>query len=100
MAEVYYPNCERARERLVGQQVTPRSKHLPRGSTSYFPRSGIVKVLTDFPVEDIFTCECGRCRHHADLQAGVDYRRQGIDRDELLGPYATIYGLLIYLKIS
>ena len=56
MSIPYDPNCERARELLVAQQVIPRSKHLPRGSISYFPRSSIIRVLEEFPVQDVFTC--------------------------------------------
>ncbi|KAF2827275.1 kinase-like protein [Ophiobolus disseminans] len=98
MAALNYPSCERARERLVGQQVTTCSNHLPRACpTSYFPRSRIVKVLTDFPVQDIFTCDCQRCQRHADALTGGDYRKKGVEENELLGPYATIYGLLIFL---
>lgn len=82
----------------MGQRATPRSKHLPRGSTPYFPRSGIIKILTDFPVEKIFTCDCERCRHHADFRGGIDSRPQEVDKGELLGTYATIYALLIYLR--
>jgi len=98
MASVYYPNCERARERLVAHKTTPCSQHLPRGPIPYFPRSRVVKVLEEFPVGDIFTCSCAKCVHHADLGGKVDVRHMGVDEKELLGPYATIYGLLIYLR--
>ncbi|KAF1845216.1 kinase-like protein [Cucurbitaria berberidis CBS 394.84] len=98
MATPYQPSCESARERLVIRQVTPQSKHLPRGKTSYFPRSAIVDVLKEFPVQDIFTCNCARCRHYAGLQGGLDDRRQRCSDRELLGKYATIYALLIYLR--
>lgn len=95
---MYAPNCERARERMMEEQARTRSKHLPRGSQSYFPRSGIIKVLAEFPVEDIFTCVCERCRYYAELEPGFDRRRKDVDREDLLGSYATTYGLLIYLR--
>ncbi|KAH7085295.1 kinase-like domain-containing protein [Paraphoma chrysanthemicola] len=93
-----YPSCERARERLVGHRVIPHSRHLPRGPVSYFPRSAVVKVLTEFPVGRIFTCSCYKCLLHVDLRGGLDGRRKGLDEQELLGPYATVYGLLIFLR--
>jgi hypothetical protein len=98
MAPEWNPSCELARERLSGCEELPRSRNLPRGSTSYFPRSAIVKVLEGFPVEEIFTCSCERCRHYAGVKGGVDERSKAVDTNELLGRYATIYGLLIYLR--
>lgn len=98
MAAVYDPDCERARERLVQLQEIPQSKHLPRGPTSYFPRKGIVQVLRDFPVRTIVMCACPRCEFHADLRGRLDDRNWTIEDSELLDRYATIYGLLIYLR--
>jgi hypothetical protein len=98
MAPEWNPICELARERLSVCEEQPRSKNLPRGSTSYFPRSEIVKVLEEFAVNKIFTCSCERCRYYAGVKGGVDERRKAVDTNELLGRYATIYGLLIYLR--
>jgi hypothetical protein len=98
MAPVYCPNCERARERLVAHKAIPLSQHLPQGSKAYFPRSRVVKVLEEYPVDDIFTCSCDKCLHHAALGDKVDARHKSIDKKELLGDYATIYGLLIFLR--
>jgi hypothetical protein len=98
MANSYDSSCERARERLYECEVEPRSEHLPRGPISYFPRSKVINILKEFPVEAIFTCSCERCRHYADLQGGIDERRRLLDKKELLGPYATVYGLLILLR--
>ncbi|OAL49069.1 kinase-like protein [Pyrenochaeta sp. DS3sAY3a] len=90
--------CERARGLLATQEVFPRSTRLPHSDTSYFPRSNIVKILSEFPVAKIFTCPCARCKPHSTLYGGRDHRSTTVDEGELLGQYATIYGLLIYLR--
>ncbi|KAH7384518.1 kinase-like domain-containing protein [Pyrenochaeta sp. MPI-SDFR-AT-0127] len=97
MATLSKSSCELARERLLQQQVAPHSKHQPRGSTTYFPRSAIIKFLSEFPVRDILTCPCGRCDHYAGSQGSASDRRAMLYEEDLLGQYATTYGLLIYL---
>jgi hypothetical protein len=92
-----YPVCEQARDHLISCAETPQSQHLPRGAIPYFPEAAIVAFLKDGKRgEKMFFCRCAKCRRQAGRKAGIENRAW--NKDMLLGPYATIYALLIYLR--
>ncbi|KAF2813540.1 uncharacterized protein BDZ99DRAFT_258697 [Mytilinidion resinicola] len=94
-----YPVCEEARDILMKYEQTPRSQHLPRGPIAYYPRSDIIHVLTEGSrARKVFLCSCWKCRKQAGRQGGFDNRKSRWDERELLGDFATIYALLIYLR--
>lgn len=97
--DLTYPVCEQARDILMTYEQTPRSQHLPRGPTAYYPYSDIIHVLKEESRgQKVFLCTCLRCRKQAGLQGGIDNRVSRWDEGELLGDFATIYALLIYLR--
>ncbi|PVH74945.1 kinase-like protein [Cadophora sp. DSE1049] len=93
-----HPSCSRAREALMDARAVPGGHYLPQGTTPYFKHSAVVRILREFPVQDIFLCDCSNCHLYADVQGGVDNRRAHFDEEELLGEYAAIYALLIVLR--
>ncbi|KAI9788753.1 MAG: hypothetical protein M1816_006610 [Peltula sp. TS41687] len=91
-------SCYSARVSLLEKKKVPQSKFLPPGRPDfYIPRSSISRVLQDHPVRDIFLCDCEWCRKCAGVVADVDDRGPRFDESELLGEYATIFALLIYV---
>ena len=95
MAASLRPACERARDQLVNIEEDTSVRILPRGSTKYFPRRQIIKILEDFPLEDIFACACSTCTR---LSGTASHERaQSRDKRLLIMPeYAQLYALLIY----
>jgi len=93
---VVLTSCRDARNRLWRIRKAPTTRHPPQGSAYYFPRSEIIKVLTEVGVEEIFNCACASCQRIA-RPGGGGIGKQPLDEEELLGDYATLYGLLIYL---
>ncbi|KAE8452617.1 hypothetical protein EG329_013876 [Mollisiaceae sp. DMI_Dod_QoI] len=99
LEDLSYPVCERARDILMTYEQTPRSQHLPRGPTAYYPHSDILHLLREESRgRKVFLCNCLRCQKQAGLQGGIDNRVSRWDETELLGKFATIYALLIYLR--
>jgi hypothetical protein len=98
--------CDQARTRLISEKVEPRSRLLPRKSPEYyFPIKAIRKVLKSpadgLELKHLFQCSCPRCRR----LAAANGRRDNLDdnfsdetEQELLGDYAAIYALLIYIN--
>jgi hypothetical protein len=97
--------CDQARTRLINEKVSPRSNLLPRESPKYyFPIKVIRKVLESpaqgLKLEQLFLCRCSTCRRHAGMEGGLDHMNDSFSDEteqELLGPYAAIYALLIYI---
>ena len=97
--DLTYPVCDQARDILMTYEQTPRSLHLPRGPTPYYPYSDIIKVLIENSLgKKVFLCKCLKCQKQAGLRDGIDNRESRWDEGELLGGFATTYALLIYLR--
>jgi hypothetical protein len=99
------PVCDQARTRLWGKRSYPRSTLLPPKSPEYyFPIKAIQEVL-EFPaekleLEQLYLCRCSKCRRHAGIEGEFDHMDDSFSEEtkqELLGPYAATYALLIYI---
>jgi hypothetical protein len=80
------------------QRQEPISDNLPhRSPTCYYPRSKILEVFKqDDCLAKVFHCECETCRRDKGVGHVAD-NEPYFDERELLGKYATIYALLVYL---
>jgi hypothetical protein len=89
--------CQLARSRIA-ETYEPREFNFPPSDCpdEYYPRSRIIDVFKeDNLLRNVSNCQCPDCRRDADASAAADNRY--FDEDELLGEYATIYALLIWL---
>ncbi|KAK6582789.1 hypothetical protein PZA11_005197 [Diplocarpon coronariae] len=100
-----YPTCEAARDNLLGYESIPQSYHLPRGPIPFFASSSIERFMNAKSVLDedswskkVFFCDCSKCRKQAGLPGGVENRSNRWDQAALLGEFATLFALLIYLR--
>lgn len=96
--------CDQAHICLDDKRSFPQSTLLPPDSF-YFSLTSIRQVLEcpgeGLTLKDLFLCQCFSCRSHAGVKGEDDHRAHSLSeatRQELLGPYAIIYALLIYVR--
>ncbi|CAN9199208.1 unnamed protein product [Alternaria alternata] len=98
--------CQIAKEYLEDSEVQPISECSPPGSaSSYYPARKIRALFEDNPygltAETLFLCPCTKCKSDG---GSVEYRSEcfncfnKLKERELMGEYALIYALLIYVR--
>jgi hypothetical protein len=91
-------HCQLAKSKIWEKRELRQFKFPPSDCPEeYFPRQRIIEVFKhDNCLLNVSTCPCPDCFRDAGVSEAAD--NQYMDEEELLGRYATIYALLIWLN--